>query len=123
MIRRFTERPTEYEGVHELFNLKDDLGETRNLARQLPEKVKALDALIDAFVRDTGALYPKPNPAFKPQAAKPQPAAANTEVDPFAGLVPKFCKLSIVNGAARLEADGRTPSSVPPRSKPLARSN
>ncbi|MGV2335156.1 MAG UNVERIFIED_CONTAM: hypothetical protein LVR18_13940 [Planctomycetaceae bacterium] len=56
MIRRFTERPGEYEGVHELFNLKEDLGETTNLARQMPEKVKALDALIDSFVRDTCAL-------------------------------------------------------------------
>lgn len=109
LIRRFTERPTEYEGVHELFNLKDDLGETKNLATQMPEKVKALDALIDAFVRDTGALYPKPNPAFTPPAAKPQSAGTRTEVDPFAGLVPRFCKLSIANGAARVEADGRTP--------------
>jgi arylsulfatase A-like enzyme len=56
LIRRFTERPGEYEGVHELFNLKEDLGETTNLARQMPEKVKALDALIDSFVRDTCAL-------------------------------------------------------------------
>lgn len=109
LIRRFTERPDKFEGLHELFNLKDDLGETRNLAKQMPDKVKELDALIDAFVRDTGALYPKPNPAFKPQAAKPQSVGAKAEVDPFAGLVPKFCKLSIANGAARVEADGRTP--------------
>jgi len=109
LIRRFTERPGDYEGVHELFNLKEDLGETKNLAAQMPEKVKELDTLIDAFVRDTGALYPKPNPAFKPRAAKPRPAGAKAAADPFAGLVPKFCKLSITNGAARVEADGRTP--------------
>lgn len=109
LIRRFTERPGDYAGVHELFNLKDDLGETKNLAAQWPEKVKALDALIDAFVRDTGALYPKPNPAYKPQAAKPQPAGTKTGADPAAGLVPKFCKLTVADGAARVEADGRTP--------------
>jgi arylsulfatase A-like enzyme len=109
LIRRFTERPGEYEGVHELFNLKEDLGETTNLAGEMPEKVKALDALIDAFVRDTGALYPKPNPAFKLQPAKLQPVGFGPEVDPFTGLVPRFCKLSIANGAARVEADGRTP--------------
>ncbi len=109
LIRRFTERPGDYEGVHELFNLKDDLGETRNLAAQMPEKVKALDALIDTFVQDTGALYPKPNPAYKPRVAATQPAATKPAADPFAGLVPKFCKLSIASGAVRVEADGRTP--------------
>jgi len=109
LIRRFTERPGDYEGVHELFNLKDDLGETKNLAAQMPEKVKALDALIDAFVKDTGALYPKPNPAYKAKAAKPQPAGAKPAADPSAGLVPKFCKLTVANGVARVEADGRTP--------------
>ena len=109
LIRRFTERPADYEGVHELFNLKEDLGETRNLASEMPEKVKALDALIDAFVRDTGALYPKPNPAFNPQAGKPSPAGPEAVPDRATGLVPRFCKLSIGDGAARLEADGRTP--------------
>ena len=69
LIRRFEERPDRYEGTRELFNLKDDLGETKNLAAQMPDKVKELDALIDAFVKDTGALYPKPNPAYKPRPA------------------------------------------------------
>ena len=75
----------------------------------MPEKVKELDALIDAFIQDTGALYPKPNPAYQPRVAEPQPAGAKAAADPLAGLVPKFCKLSIANGAARVEADGRTP--------------
>jgi arylsulfatase A-like enzyme len=70
LIRRFTERPEDYEGLHELFNLKDDLGETTNLAANHPEKVKELDALIDGFVADTGALYPVPNPAFRTKPAK-----------------------------------------------------
>lgn len=109
LIRRFTERPEDYEGLHELFNLKADLGEKKNLAAEMPDKVKTLDALIDGFVRDTGALYPLPNPAYAPRAMKPQPAKARAAADPFAGLVPKFCKLSIANGSARVEADGRTP--------------
>lgn len=69
LIRRFTERPGDYEGVHELFNLAEDLGETKNLAADLPDTVRSLDALIDGFVRDTGALYPLPNPAFTRRAA------------------------------------------------------
>lgn len=49
----------------ELYNLKDDLSETRNLAAQHPEKVKELDRLIEGFLRRTGALVPKPNPAYR----------------------------------------------------------
>jgi len=104
LIRRFTERPEDYEGLFELFNLKDDLGETNNLARQMPEKVNELDALIDAFVKDTGALYPKPNPAYAAKAAAAAPAS-----DPVQGLVPKFCKMAVAGHALRVEADGRTP--------------
>lgn len=109
LIRRFTERPSDFEGVHELFNLKDDLGETRNLASQMPERVKELNALIDAFVSDTGALYPQPNPAYKPQAASSRRGSPETGADPAAGLVPRFCRLTIVDGAARVEANGHSP--------------
>ncbi|MFW6161920.1 MAG: sulfatase [Planctomycetota bacterium] len=52
-----------------LFNLRDDIGETTNLAAQHPAKVKELDALIDRFLADTSALVPKPNPAYDPAAA------------------------------------------------------
>ncbi|MBN1341659.1 MAG: sulfatase [Phycisphaerae bacterium] len=48
-----------------LFNLKDDLGETTNLAAKMPDKVKELDALIDKFLADTDALIPKRNPAYR----------------------------------------------------------
>lgn len=109
LIRRFTERPADYEGVHELYHLKDDLGETRNLAAQMPEKVNALNALIDAFVQNTGALYPQPNPAYNPRAVKLQPAEATLASDQTLGLVPRFCTLSLAAGAARMQADGRTP--------------
>lgn len=104
LIRRFAERPQEYEGLFELFNLKDDLGETKNLAKQLPDKVKELDALIDAFVQETGALYPKPNPAYRPDADVTAPAS-----DPAQGLVPKFCTMAVAGGALRIEAAGKEP--------------
>ena len=52
--------------VHELYNLREDIGETRNLAGQLPAKVKELDALIEAHLAQTGARVPKPNPAYDP---------------------------------------------------------
>ena len=58
----------------------------------MPDKVKELDALIDAFIADTGALAPKPNPAYNPQFAK------EAQV-PSAGLVPKMCTVEMKNGA------------------------
>jgi arylsulfatase A-like enzyme len=70
LIRRFWERPAEYEGRRELFNLKDDVGEKTNLAGKMPEKVKELDTLIDRFVQETGALVPQPNPAFSKRAGR-----------------------------------------------------
>jgi arylsulfatase A-like enzyme len=104
LIRRFETHP-DYPDLLELYNLKDDLGETANLADQMPDKVKQLDALIDDFIRDTGALVPKPNPAYSPRPAAPPKASA----DPAAGLVPKMCKISLVAGALRVEPDGRAP--------------
>jgi arylsulfatase A-like enzyme len=55
---------------YELYNLKDDLGETRNLAAKTPEKVRELDTEIDRFLRDTHAVVPKPNPNYTPGAGR-----------------------------------------------------
>jgi arylsulfatase A-like enzyme len=55
--------------THELYNLRDDLSETTNLAAKQPEKVKELDTLIDGFLKDTGATFPRPNPACEPAEA------------------------------------------------------
>jgi len=52
----------------ELYNLQDDLGETKNLAEQQPERVAELNREIDRFLQETGALVPKPNPAYDPAA-------------------------------------------------------
>lgn len=54
---------------HELYNLKDDLGETKNLAETMPEKVRELDALIDGHLRDIHAVLPRPNPNYRKEAA------------------------------------------------------
>ena len=55
---------------HELYNLKGDIGERDNLANSMPEKVKALDALIDKFLADTQAVVPQPNSAYSSEAAE-----------------------------------------------------
>ncbi|QDT44492.1 Arylsulfatase [Gimesia alba] len=101
LIRRWEPHP-DYPDLYELYNLKEDIGETTNLAAKMPDKVKELDALIEGFIKETGALAPKPNPDFNPRLKIPSRG-------PAFGLVPKMCKLTIVKGAARIEADGRTP--------------
>ena len=50
----------------ELYNLAEDEGEATNLAGSHPELVRELDAMIDAYLADTGALCPLPNPDFDP---------------------------------------------------------
>lgn len=96
LIRRFEPHPA-YPAVRELYNLQDDIGETRNLAKQMPDKVDQLDALIDEFVRTTGALAPKPNPAYRGEAAVTD------------GLVPRNCELVAVDGAIRVVGAGHLP--------------
>lgn len=55
---------------YELYNLATDIGEAKNLAAAQPLRVAELDKLIDTFLTDTGATYPRPNPAFA--AARPE---------------------------------------------------
>ena len=52
----------------ELYNLKEDLGESRNVAAQHPAKVAELNALISGFLEDTEAVVPLRNPAYDPHA-------------------------------------------------------
>ena len=86
----------------ELYDLKQDPGETTNLAEQQPDKVKELDVLIDGFLRDTNAPVPRPNPAYQPRLE----AAAKR---PFDGWVPKGCTLEERDGALVVTGEGRNP--------------
>ncbi len=105
LIRRF-EPHAKYPKVRELYNLKSDLGETEDLAETMPEKVKELDALIDQFVQDTGALVPKPNPEFRSITTGPPD---NGPSDQPTGLVARMCNIAVVDGALRITADGAQP--------------
>ena len=66
LIRRFCDHDDQTDGF-ELYNLKDDLGESNNLAAQMPDKVRELNALIGGFLKDTHAVVPKPNPKYNPK--------------------------------------------------------
>jgi arylsulfatase A-like enzyme len=52
------------DGRYELYNLADDIGEQADLAAQNPEKVAELKKKLDAWLADTGAVMPKPDPRF-----------------------------------------------------------
>nr|MDQ3623563.1 N-acetylgalactosamine 6-sulfate sulfatase [Verrucomicrobiota bacterium] len=92
----------------ELYDLRADLGETKNLAGAQAGKVKELDALIDTFLATTGALFPRPNPAFKatqPTAAKPLAPDDGTGV--IAGWKLRGLKAATTSDGVRLEGVGR----------------
>ncbi|MCP5559163.1 MAG: sulfatase [Verrucomicrobiaceae bacterium] len=87
----------------ELYNLRDDIGETTNLAEQMPDKVAELDALIDGFQADTGARFPIPNPAYKPRGPAQQAER------PLGGWVPKGCTAELKDGALIVTGENRSP--------------
>jgi len=53
------------DGRVELFNLKKDLGETKDLSTTEPKIAKALATELRAWRQEVGALLPEPNPARK----------------------------------------------------------
>jgi arylsulfatase A-like enzyme len=50
---------------YELYNLKDDIGETQNLAATHPEKVQAMAAQLDSYYQKTAVLKSNRNTAYK----------------------------------------------------------
>jgi arylsulfatase A-like enzyme len=70
LIRYFCDGPG-LKDRFELYNLKEDIGETRDLAADHPDRVRELSVLIDKHLEDIHALLPKPNPAYRPDAPLP----------------------------------------------------
>ncbi|MBT3540374.1 MAG: sulfatase-like hydrolase/transferase [Opitutae bacterium] len=54
-----------WEGIYELYDLKNDLGEANNLAESKPEMVKKLETELIARLKADGAKLPINNPEFK----------------------------------------------------------
>jgi len=63
LIRLYGEGPNRSNSF-ELYNLKDDISETKNLADKMPKKVKELDALISQHLKEIKAPLPVPNPSY-----------------------------------------------------------
>ena len=53
------------EGRVELYNLRDDIGETHDLAQAKPEKARQLLELLHHWQKEVGAKMPQPNPAYR----------------------------------------------------------
>ncbi len=54
-----------YEGGIELYNLKDDISETNDLADENPEKRKELEIKLNNWLEEVGAKLPVPNPDYQ----------------------------------------------------------
>ncbi|HEV7280212.1 MAG TPA: sulfatase [Pirellulaceae bacterium] len=63
LVRFFYDGPR---GAHrfELYNLREDVRESVDLANQQPGRVAALDALIEQFLTGAAAVVPAPNPLY-----------------------------------------------------------
>jgi arylsulfatase A-like enzyme len=59
------------DGSLELFNLRDDPGERKNLATENAEKLRELRAKLVAWRADTHAVMPTPNPDFDGKVTPP----------------------------------------------------
>jgi hypothetical protein len=51
---------------YELYDLVEDIGESKNLAGAMSDKVATLDQEIDEFLESTEALVPVANPRYRP---------------------------------------------------------
>ena len=60
LIKRYDEE------TFELYNLANDLSETRDLSQNMPAKARELDARLRAWLQETSAKLPKKNPDYEP---------------------------------------------------------
>ena len=91
--------------AYQLYNLKDDLGESHDLAAAQPQRVQQLDALITKFLADTKAVVPLPNPAYRPGTAAAPAAAA----DPLDGWKARGCEAAVKDGVVTVTGKSDAP--------------
>ena len=85
----------------ELYDLKNDLGERHNLAKEKPELVKELNGLITDFLKDTEAVIPKLNPAYGKVVATPK--------DPLMAWKNRNCDATVKDGIVTAKGKGPSP--------------
>ena len=98
----------------ELFDLKNDIGESKNLAAEKPEIVRELNALISDFLKDTEAVVPVRNPNYGKVAAKPaakgKPGKASDDEFPgLQGWKARNCTATAKDGIVTVTGKGAEP--------------
>lgn len=94
----------------ELYNLRDDIGETNNLVDQYPERVAAMKKLIQKHFRDTHARTPIPNPGFN--GIKPVAASKALNIQGWKASGPGNIQ-TLENGALEVDARGIYTTQLP----------
>ncbi|MDP6045484.1 MAG: sulfatase [Phycisphaerae bacterium] len=65
-----------YEGDKiELYNLKDDISEKTDLVEKEPKRTAEMKKMLDAWLKEVKAKFPKPNPNYKQRTGKKKRAA------------------------------------------------
>ncbi len=109
LIRLFHEGENGAHAYH-LYDLKGDLGERTNLAQEKPEIVRELDGLITTFLADTGAVLPKRNPKYDPNAPVAQAGKGKARTARVGAWThSKDTELTQADGALHLIATGGDP--------------
>lgn len=70
LIEWYDESIKGVESRYELYNLKEDIGEQNNLARERPGKTQELRQMLETWRREVGAQVLTPSPAYDPDRAK-----------------------------------------------------
>jgi len=109
-----------------LFNLADDVGETKDVAADNPRRVEEMDALIEQFLSEANAIVPRPNPDFDPARHRPEnegkpalrrrggPRGKQTQDGPASSSVAGWkpsgdCSLAVEDGALVITSTGNDP--------------
>lgn len=95
----------------ELYNLREDLGETQNRAAEKPELARELNSLITNFLKQTEAVIPVRNPDYKPADKKPSttPTKPAEQPDPLLGWKARVCDARVKDGILTVTGKGDAP--------------
>lgn len=102
LIRLFAGRD-DGRDAFELYNLKNDVGESANVAADHPDLVRELNNLLTKFLKETDAVIPRLNPNFAGAAA------AAKSADPLQGWLARGCEVSANNGVLTVVGKSATP--------------
>ena len=64
MYRFWHDNPKDQTHRYELYNVKDDIGEAKDLAEKNPEQLKKMSEALDAYYKESGVLSYNPNPKY-----------------------------------------------------------